>query len=58
MKGRRVSFPEKIQSMMERSGRSYHQCCSALGARGGRAAAAKRQRMAQERQRQEAMGFR
>ena len=58
MKVTRMSFAEKIQGMMQRSGKSYHECCAILGSRGGRASAEKKRRLAAERQRQEAMGIR
>lgn len=48
----RVSFAEKIQAMMRRTGLSYHECCAKLGRHGGKAAAAKKRMIAQERSRQ------
>jgi len=60
----RLTFQQKVQAMMRRSGRSFWDCCRDLGRRGGQAAAAKRRRSAVERARieaerrkQEAMGL-
>lgn len=50
-----ASFPEKIKAMMARTGLSYHECCSRLGRSGGRASAAKKRRIAQERAKQKAI---
>lgn len=60
----RLTFQQKVEAMMRRSGRSFWDCCRDLGRKGGQAAAAKRRRSAVERARieaerrkQEAMGL-
>lgn len=49
-----VTWRQKVDAMMRRSGKSFWECCRDLGRKGGQAAAAKRRRSAVERARIEA----
>jgi len=53
-----MSFREKIAGMMQRSGKTYHECCRMLGGNGGRTTARKKRARRVEIQRQEAKGLR
>ena len=59
------SFSYRVEEMMRSTGKSYYECCSILGQRGGRAAAATRRARAWQSKRveienlkQEAQGIR
>lgn len=53
----RMTWRDKVDVMMRRSGKSFRQCCIALGSRGGHVSAAKKRRIAERRRKEEAMGL-
>ena len=52
-----MGFAEKIKGMMERTGKTFRQCCQQIGGAGGRATARNKRRCRAERARQERMGL-
>ena len=47
-----LSFRMRVEQMVRETGKSYSECCRILGQHGGKASAAKRARVAQERRNQ------